>query len=88
LLTSATAGPLCVIGPYAVPHWKGAVEAVGDADGLGLDDGEALGDATGDALGLGSGTPTFDVRGRSGPATKSTPTISTAMTQAAAAAIQ
>ncbi|OLC02180.1 MAG: hypothetical protein AUI15_03900 [Actinobacteria bacterium 13_2_20CM_2_66_6] len=73
-----------MIGPYVVPHWKGALAWVGDADGLGVAGGEALGDA----LGLGAGPPTFDVGRCSGLATNRTPTSSTAMTTAAAAAIQ
>ena len=67
-----------------VAHWNGAVDALGVAAGSG----EAVGDATAEALGLGRPAPMGADGRRSGLAMNRTPTISTAMTAAATAAIQ
>ena len=54
----------------------------------GVGDGLELGEGLGDALGVGAPTPTFEVGRLRGLATNNTPTMSTAMTAAATAAIQ
>src|SRR2546428_5940917 len=75
-LTNAVTGPSGVMGPRFVPHWNSGRFDTGDADG--------------DTLGLAVATPvpTFEVGRRSGLATNSTPTMSTAITPAATVAIQ